>query len=363
MSQSFGARLRQRREAQQIALTTIARQTKIKLSLLDALERDDLSQWPAGLYRRAFIRTYAHAIGLDPDVIAREFAELHPEPEQVALAAALAAADGGRTDGGAPSRLRSMMASAFSRLRRSPDVDQPVSVDAAPVTTSVEDAFDFADLAEALAEPIPSSTAREVVIEASMSRAAEPAPAASDGASTAEPLSFEPDLPAIARLCTQFCRVEHPEEVKPLLQETARILDATGLIVWVWDEAADGLRAALTHGYSDRMLTQLPAVRRDADNATAAAFRTAHLRAIHGALVLPLIVPGGCAGVLAIELPDGQEQSKPVRAAATIVAALLAQLLGGSRPGEIEVPAAVTASQVDQGDDDRSAYARATLTH
>ena len=39
MRESFGARLRQRREAQAIALATIAEQTKIKLSLLEALER------------------------------------------------------------------------------------------------------------------------------------------------------------------------------------------------------------------------------------------------------------------------------------------------------------------------------------
>src|SRR5687767_246058 len=52
MTDSFGARLRQRREQQDIALLTIAEQTKIKLSLLEALERDDVSQWPAGIFRR-----------------------------------------------------------------------------------------------------------------------------------------------------------------------------------------------------------------------------------------------------------------------------------------------------------------------
>ena len=62
MPESLGARLRQRREREQIALTTIAEQTKIKLSLLEGLERDDVSHWPAGIFRRAFIRAYAHAI-------------------------------------------------------------------------------------------------------------------------------------------------------------------------------------------------------------------------------------------------------------------------------------------------------------
>jgi cytoskeletal protein RodZ len=66
MPDSFGGRLRQQRERQQIALTTIAEQTKIKLSLLEALERDDVSHWPTGIFRRAFIRSYAHAVGLPP---------------------------------------------------------------------------------------------------------------------------------------------------------------------------------------------------------------------------------------------------------------------------------------------------------
>src|SRR4030081_2156344 len=82
MAENFGARLRQRRERQQITLTSIAEQTKIKLSLLEALERDDVSHWPTGIFRRAFIRAYAHAIGLQPDVVVREFQEHHPDPSE-----------------------------------------------------------------------------------------------------------------------------------------------------------------------------------------------------------------------------------------------------------------------------------------
>src|ERR1700720_2601192 len=85
MTESFGGRLRQRREEQQITLSDIAEQTKIKLSLLEALERDDLSHWPAGIFRRAFIRAYAHAIGLNPDVVVREFLEIYPDPIEVVV--------------------------------------------------------------------------------------------------------------------------------------------------------------------------------------------------------------------------------------------------------------------------------------
>ena len=88
MAESFGARLRQQRERQQIALASIAEQTKISLSLLEGLERDDLLRWPTGIFRRAFIRAYAHAIGLEPDSVVREFLELHPDPVEVVATAA-----------------------------------------------------------------------------------------------------------------------------------------------------------------------------------------------------------------------------------------------------------------------------------
>jgi hypothetical protein len=41
------------------------------------------------------------------------------------------------------------------------------------------------------------------------------------------------------------------------------------------------------------------------------------------------MAPGGSAGVLAIELEQGRRLTKPIRAVATIFAALMAQLVGG----------------------------------
>src|SRR5687767_15807133 len=92
MNSGFGARLRLQREQQQITLAAIADQTKIKASLLDRLEHDDVSQWPKGIFRRAYIRAYAKAIGLDPEAVAREALELYPDAEQAAPPAAVAAA-------------------------------------------------------------------------------------------------------------------------------------------------------------------------------------------------------------------------------------------------------------------------------
>ena len=87
--QSFGRRLRRERERKRIALSSIAENTKISVSLFQDLERDDASRWPSGIFRKSFIRAYAKAIGLDPDETAREFHELFPDPndpDQVVLA-------------------------------------------------------------------------------------------------------------------------------------------------------------------------------------------------------------------------------------------------------------------------------------
>jgi hypothetical protein len=364
MSETFGARLRQRREGQAIALVTIAEQTKIKLSLLEALERDDVSLWPSGIFRRAFIRAYAHAIGLNPDVVVREFLEIYPDPIEVVTTEAIASAvDGARSSAGPPTRLRYLVGSAIgslSRLRRSPAAEDlvanrarvnpkaPSEYDLPAAYLSTEpDRIDGTNEMAANCTPMDDQASSEP----GLPDAAHPPPepdgiertndVAADCPSVNEPASFEPDFMAAAHLCTELGRVENSSEVQPLLQEAARILDAMGLIVWVWDRQVEELMPALAYGYSDKVLAQLPIIRRDADNATAAAFRSAQTCAINGrdhasgALVIPLLTPEGCAGVLAIELPHGSEQTRSVRAAATIFAAQLAQLFGGPRPAEV----------------------------
>jgi hypothetical protein len=77
---SFGTRLRLERERRRITLDSIAANTKIGLPLLAGLERDDVSRWPSGIFRRSFIREYATAIGLDPDGTTREFLKRFPDP-------------------------------------------------------------------------------------------------------------------------------------------------------------------------------------------------------------------------------------------------------------------------------------------
>jgi transcriptional regulator with XRE-family HTH domain len=346
MDESFGARLRRRRETQEIALPIIAAQTKISLSLLEGLERDDVSHWPSGIFRRAFIRAYAHAIDLDPDVVVREFLEVHPEPAVVvAPTGAIAAlADGAGVSGGPPTRLRYMVGSAFgslSRLRRRV-TPEDLRITGPAAMLAVGDRIGVPAPVEPALERARHPSAQPGVIERNDDVAAAGLPVAT-GFPLREPAAPDVDFPAVARVCTEFGRVEDSAEVPPLLQEAAGILGAIGLIVWIWDAAAAELRPALVHGYPDRVLAQLPAVRRDADNATATAFRSCETCAIDGgahtsgAIAVPLLTPGGCAGVLAIELQHGREQTTSVRAAATIFAAQLALLIGGTAAAEVPV--------------------------
>ena len=80
---TFGPRLRQERERRQISLASIANNTKINQSLLEALERDDVSRWPSGIFRKAFLRSYASAIGVNADETWKEFSERFPDPHDV----------------------------------------------------------------------------------------------------------------------------------------------------------------------------------------------------------------------------------------------------------------------------------------
>jgi transcriptional regulator with XRE-family HTH domain len=422
MPDSFGARLRERREQQQVALSTIAEQTKIKVSLLDALERDDVSHWPSGIFRRAFIRAYAHAIGLEPDVIVREFLELYPDPIEIVdtLQAGAPGAEGAWVSDGPPTRFRHLVASAIgsvSRLR-SRGSQRPGSVfdgslappHAAHSNGSSHDATNLHDdipNLPAIGSRIPDRASRvpdrasrmpdpgprmpDPVSRIAMSMASTPNPVDTQAtlivqvpeahavpvvaqspviaqgqsmvpavaAEPAPPIAYDPppaviadepppstaarseaDLMAVAELCTELGRAETADDVQQLLQETARMLDAVGVIVWVWDAIANELRPALAHGYSDRVLAQLPRVERDTNNATAAAFRAAQTCVVKssdqvsGALAVPLMTPAGCAGVLAIELTHRREDRGSVRALATIFAAQLAALIGASRPAE-----------------------------
>lgn len=335
MSESFGAQLRQQRERQQIALSAIAEQTKIKLSLLEGLERDDVAQWPSGIFRRAFIRTYAHAIGLEPDVVVHRFLTLYPDSsdECAPVPAVPPEADGVSASQGPPTRLRYLVGSAIDSLgRRRRDAVQTLRSVAADRERT--DNPSAAERSGTDHQPVAAEGSgtdhRSVAAER----------AGTDSPSVAAPVAFEPDLMAAARVCTELARVADLRGAAPLLQEMAGSLGAAGLIVWLWHPHACELRPALAHGYSEQLLVQLPKVARAAGNATAAAFRSGQPCVVEGrdltsgALVIPVVTRAGCVGVLAIETRDGRERQESVRALATMFAAQLARVVGTVEPAD-----------------------------
>jgi cytoskeletal protein RodZ len=88
----FGGKLRQARERRGISLRQIASSTKIAAAALDALEKNDISKLPGGIFSRAFVRSYAVEVGLDPDDTVKEFLERfnqEPPPSAEAMAAAI----------------------------------------------------------------------------------------------------------------------------------------------------------------------------------------------------------------------------------------------------------------------------------
>ena len=69
----FGSRMKRQREERGVSLRRIADATKISVSALEALERNDISRLPGGIFSRAFVRSYAIEIGLDPEQTVRDF--------------------------------------------------------------------------------------------------------------------------------------------------------------------------------------------------------------------------------------------------------------------------------------------------
>lgn len=316
MDSSFGMRLRLQREEQQIPLATISEQTKIKLSLLEGLERDDVSRWPTGIFRRSYFRAYARAIGLEPDRMLREFQTLYPDPdanEDMTQALAQAHLNGhGRRP---PTRLRCLIDSAVSAL---PALHLQPSFRTPPSGVKLESSHPARELFEARLTHEPPAVPEP------------PLPRYTSEPEEASGVNFV----AVAQLCTRLARAIEVCDVTPVLEETASVLRAAGLILWVRDRLGYELTPVFAHGYSDEITAHIGPVSRDSDNAIASAFRTSEARIVDrgetatGAVVVPLLTPTGCAGVLALELRHGGERLECVRAAAAILAAQLSTLVG-----------------------------------
>jgi hypothetical protein len=70
---AFGERLKRQRERAGVTLERISQTTKVPVALFNGLESGDCSRWPAGVFARAYVRSYAEVIGLSPDETVEEF--------------------------------------------------------------------------------------------------------------------------------------------------------------------------------------------------------------------------------------------------------------------------------------------------
>ena len=153
------------------------------------------------------------------------------------------------------------------------------------------------------------------------------------------------NLGAAAQVCVELSRLPSGAGLAPVLARTARVLDASGVIVWLG--AGEELFPAEAYGYSPHTLARLGPVARSSDNATAAAWRTAEMFTVpsqpgsNGAIVAPLCGASGCFGVLAAEVRAGREHDDDTRAVTAMIAAQLSTLVAPwPAPSYAEAPAA-----------------------
>ena len=76
---SVGQTLEAARTARGMSLDDLANRTKLRASILSAMERDDFSHCGGRVYARGQLRAMAPVLGLDPDDLVEEFDRGVPE--------------------------------------------------------------------------------------------------------------------------------------------------------------------------------------------------------------------------------------------------------------------------------------------
>lgn len=177
-------------------------------------------------------------------------------------------------------------------------------------------------------------------------------------AAPVEPVRFEAPLPRArpavtprllrtAQLCSELARVAESRQLPKLLERAAKVLDASGIIIWVAEPSQQSLVPTISHGYEDKAVARMGRIHRDAENAAAAAYRTSEVRTVagdafnSGAVIVPLMTSDGCVGVMSAEMKGGSEKDESSQALASIFAAQLATLV--STPSALPVKTAAQA--------------------
>jgi transcriptional regulator with XRE-family HTH domain len=79
---AFGPNLRRIRVQRGISVHEITAATNVSAALWEGLERNDLTRWPTGIYARSYVRSYAKAIGVDPETTVDEFCRYFPQGDR-----------------------------------------------------------------------------------------------------------------------------------------------------------------------------------------------------------------------------------------------------------------------------------------
>ena len=79
---AFGPNLRRIRVQRGISIYEIVTATNVNAALWEGLEANDLKRWPTGIYARAYVRSYATVIGVDPEATVDQFCRCFPQGDR-----------------------------------------------------------------------------------------------------------------------------------------------------------------------------------------------------------------------------------------------------------------------------------------
>ncbi len=190
---AFGENLRREREMRGVSLEEISLATKISVRLLQAIENEDFSKLPGGIFTRSFIRSYSKYLGLDEETVLGEYQLSAPTKADVDLGRMTTSRPPGQKSGSKTPLIALLLAAAmlaggyalFRYSRRAAESPGPAPLTTSPAATET--------VTPATSEPAPLTSTQNAPAPNSSPQATSGTPAASpanpstqaSGASTA----------------------------------------------------------------------------------------------------------------------------------------------------------------------------------
>jgi hypothetical protein len=149
----------------------------------------------------------------------------------------------------------------------------------------------------------------------------------------------------VGEICADLSSLGDTGALSGALERAAKVLGASGVIVWIASNDGNSLSPVASHGFDEKLVTRIGRIPRESANLTAAAFRenvarvSAASATAPAALAVSLCGPSGSVGVLSVELKTDVPADDARVALATIFAAQLATL-ANPIPSLPAVPAA-----------------------